>query len=198
MPTSSTTRRAPFAAPCGLCYPPQRSRISWSGRLLLVALSAGLPILTACSGGDVRDFDAAPRVVAPPTAEATPSPTDLVAPLARGTVQLNPGVFTDVLELRQASLAAGTQPEVIAELGNLIDTAPVLHLEVQALFYDVDGRYLGSGSYVEEGHGEDVGDGSHDDPAEDPNALPLHIRADSEFPVEATSAALKVVQFVTE
>lgn len=165
---------------------------------MLVALAAGLPLITACSGGDVRDFDAAPRVVSPPAAEATPSPTDLVASLAPGTVQLNSGVFTDVLELRRASLTTGTQPEVIAELGNLIDTAPVLQLEVQALFYDGDGRYLGSGSYVEEGHGEDDGGGSHDDHAEDLDALPLHIRADSEFPVEATSAALKVVQFVTE
>lgn len=198
MPTSGTTRRAPFAAPYGLRYPPQRSRISWSGRLLLVALAAGLPMLTACSGGDVRDFDAAPRVVDPPTAEATPSPTDRVAPLARGTVQLSPGVFTDVLELRRASLTTGTQPELIAELGNLIDAAPVLHLEIQALFYDDDGRYLGSGSYVEKGHAEDAGDGAHDNPAEDLNALPLYIRADSEFPVEATSAVLEVVQFVTE
>ena len=165
---------------------------------MLVALSAALPMLTACSGGDVRDLDSAPRVVAPPAAQTTPSPADLAAPLARGTVQLTPGVFTDVLELRRASLTTGTQPEVIAALGNLIDTAPVLHLEVQALFYDDDGRYLGSGSYVEDGHGDDVGDGSHDNPADDLNALPLHIRADSEFPVEATSVALTVVQFVTE
>lgn len=184
----STTRRASFAAPSAV----QPRRV-----LLWLAIVVGLPLIAGCSAADgTRVFDASPRVIAPPVAEATPRPSDLAKPPAPGTVELSSGVFTDVLELKNARLTTGTSPEVTAELGSLVDRAPLLQLEVQALFYDGGGRYLGSGSYVEEGKGESAVPESPGPTAF--GTLPVRIRPASPFSVDAASAVLKVIQFVTE
>lgn len=197
MSVRNTTRRAPFAASSAV------SRVTTSVRLRLIASLLGLPLIAGCSSGETtaRVFDAEPRVFTAPATVAAAPPTNLAAPLAPGTVQLNPGAFTDVLQVNKAELKQGTRPRITAELGNLVDTAPLLQLEVKAMFYDGDGRYLGSASYVEEGLGEDEESSesaAHTEDGEDPGVLPLTIEPDSPLPGDAASATITVVQFVTE
>ncbi|MFP5252556.1 MAG: hypothetical protein ACLGH4_02020 [Actinomycetes bacterium] len=176
-------------------------------RLLAGALVAPMLLaLGACTspnGSEARVFDAEPRTVSAPAAAVEQTPADLPSPPAPGSVRLAEGVFTDVLELTAAELTPGRNPVVRAELGNEVDAAPILHLEVRALFYDPDGAYLGQATYVEEGHGEDDHtDERHDrDPGhgDEPfDLLPVRLASEAPLPGRAVSATLQVVQFVTE
>lgn len=174
-------------------------RRPWTKGLVLGALALGFPLVSGCAAPDsqARVLDSGPRIVSAPAAQERQAPADLRTPAAPGTVTLRPGVFTDVLELDHATLTPGRQPAVEAELGNLIDAAPLLQLEVHALFYDDAGKYLGTAAYVEEGHGEnEEGHESHED--EDLGVLPLQLEAEVPLGGEASSAVLDIVQFVTE
>ena len=166
----------------------------------MATASAALVLLGGCSGDQERVFDAEPRVVSAPGEKTSPSPSDLAQPMSPGTVELSPGVFTDVLRLDRAELVQGRRPVLTAQLGNLVDAAPLLQLEVQARFYDRDGRYLGDAVYVEEGHGEeDHGDeGPEEHDGEQYDVLPMRLSPESPLPSVATSSTLHVVQFVTE
>lgn len=168
--------------------------------LSLVALFA----LGGCAtdpGVEQRVFDAEPRTVSAPAAPVAQRPDDLPSPPAVGSVRLIEGAFTDVLELTSADLRAGRTPVIEAELGNPVDAAPLLHLEIRALFYDRTGDYLGEATYIERGHGEDdhageKQEGAHDDEPYD--SLPLTLTTDGPLPGEAVSATLHVIHFVTE
>lgn len=172
---------------------------------------AGLAVLAAmalagCASDadtEARIFDAEPRTVAAPAAPTETRPDDLATPPPVGSVQLADGVFTDVLELTTSHLETGRRPVVVAELGNPVDAAPLLQLEVRALFFDRNGNYLGDATLVEEGHGEDdhtdeahAGDSGHGDEPFD--SLPVRLTTEAPLSAAATSATLQVVQFVTE
>ncbi|OMH24808.1 hypothetical protein BKD30_07295 [Tersicoccus phoenicis] len=108
-------------------------------------------------------------------------------------MHLQPGAFTDVLQLERASMVPGTRPEVVAELSNQIDAAPVQRLVIEARYYDENGKYLGTGSYTDDGRNDRAGN-----PVPSYASLSLRIRPTQQLPRKATSASLRVVQFVTE
>lgn len=165
-----------------------------------------LLVLGACTSTDqpeARVFDAEARTVSAPTPVVEEAPADLPSPPAPGSVRLAEGAFTDVLELTAARLTTGRNPVVVAELGNPVDAAPILHLEVRALFYDPNGVYLGHATYVEEGHGEDNhsderdrGDSEQAETRYD--VLPVRLTPEAPLPSRAVSATLQIRQFVTE
>jgi len=200
-------------APGGLAtsrgVPRHEARSGAAARRLLagVLVAPMLLALGACTSTDrseARVFDAEPRTVSAPAPAIEQTPADLASPPTPGSVRLAEGVFTDVLQLSAAELTTGRTPVVEAELGNQVDAAPILHLEVRALFYDPNGAYLGQAAYVEEGHGEDDHtDKRHDrrDPGHDDDpydVLPVRLAAETPLPGRAVSATLQVVQFVTE
>lgn len=197
--TSTINRGASNAAPPAPSHLLQGNRLTRTA--VPLALLAVLGLVTGCSQVDrtERALAAEPRVVPAPAVRPAPTPEDLATPLRTGTVQLNEGVFTDTLRLDRATLTPGRRPEVAARLGNLVDAAPLLHLEVRALFFDRSGRYLGEGRYVERGHGEDDhGQDAEAHDGEQYDVLPVQITVDAPLPRAATSARLEVVQFVTE
>jgi hypothetical protein len=74
-----------------------------------------------------------------PPASLTPIP-------AVGTVEVEPGPFTDRLEVRDLVLQSGDRPAITASLRNAVDVSEFIVLELRADFYDAQGSYLGFGT----------------------------------------------------
>lgn len=74
-----------------------------------------------------------------PPASLTPVPN-------AGTVAVEPGPFTDRLEINDLALQSGDRPAVTGSLRNAVDVSEFIVLELRADFYDAQGSYLGSGT----------------------------------------------------
>ncbi|MBA2471933.1 MAG: hypothetical protein H0V41_06695 [Pseudonocardiales bacterium] len=115
----------------------------------LLLLVAG----TACtSSTDPADSPAQPAaqvhavVPARTTPERTRTPQPMLVPVPPpGTVQIEPGPFTDRIEITDLALQAGDRPAVTGALRSTVDVSELIVLELHADFYDTQGRYLGSG-----------------------------------------------------
>lgn len=121
-------------------------------------------------------------------------PADLPSPLKPGTVEIVENTFTDVVRIDHLQLRQGTRPVITGSLRSTVDVAPTLRLDIEAFFYDSRGRCLGRATFAEEGHGEDQEEHAHT--ANQPTQLEL--RPQSPLGRPATSATLRVVQFITE
>lgn len=170
------------------------------GALLTVAL-------TACSGRDDAAGTAeqptgpvAPVVVSVTGSAPSRTPPSVLTPApAAGTVRIEPGPFTDRLDITNASLSSGEQPAVTATVQNTVDVSEFIVLELQADFYDASGGYLGSGSatYADEEFATagvtplTHGTGDHSD------AIPVTVPSHTAL-TGAVSAVLTVPQLVNE
>ena len=133
-----------------------------------------------------------------PAPTRTPALTLSPAPAA-GAVQIEPGPFTDRLDITDASLKPGDVPVVTARLRNVVDVSGLILLELRADFYDAAGGYLGFGTAAyadEEFAGPSVvplphGTGEHGDP--------MIVTVPSDAPLtRASSAILTVPQLINE
>lgn len=169
------------------------------GGLVLVLLAGAAGCSTASGQAtDLSEDFAAARPVTVGAPSAPPADTaDLVDVPAAGTVEVVPGPFTDVLRWESLTLEQGSRPRVTGELSSTADVAPLLRLEVLVAFYDATGGYLGEGTFVEEGHGdESVPDTREQQAAVTRSAV--DVRPPAALPAPAVSARLEVVQYVTE
>lgn len=176
---------------------PLRGRV---GRIIAAVIV--LTSTAACSGGaedaSLADrFSAARPVAVTAASPAAPDTADLPWVPPPGTVTLAAGPFSDVLRWETVSLQPGPQPVVTGTLRSTVDVAPLLQLTVRASFYDGAGRYLGQGTFVQEGHGDESVAG-HDESSLPVTGSAVRVAPDKAFAVEAVSARLAVTQFVTE
>lgn len=134
--------------------------------------------------------DTAPTRVPPPTLAPAPS---------AGTVQIEPGPFTDRLAFDDLALQPGERPTVTATVANTVDVSELIVLQLRADFYDTGGRLLGSGTatYADEEFADtgatalEHGTGVHDD------SFAVTVASPQPLPA-ASSAILTVAQLVNE
>ncbi len=135
---SSTTAGAPVRAPL---------RRACRGVLLAAALTActtatAEPPTVAQSGPPAAADSMVPSVEPGPTR----APAPRLEPIpAAGKVQVQDGPFTDRLGLTELTLDPSA-PAVTGVVRDLVDVSELIVLELEADFYDSDGRYLGSGT----------------------------------------------------
>ena len=165
--------------------------------LLLLAGAVGCSTASEQASGLSDDFAAARPVTVGAPSVPPAETADLVDVPAAGTVEMVPGPFTDVLRWESLTLEQGSRPRVTGELSSTADVAPLLRLEVRVAFYDATGGYLGEGTFVEEGRGdESVPDTREQQAAVTRGAV--DVRPPAALPAPAVSARLEVVQYVTE
>jgi len=132
--------------------------------------------------------------------QPTRTPPASLAPVpAVGTVEVEPGPFTDRLEVTDLALQPGVHPAVFARLRNAVDVSELIVLELRADFYDAQGGYLGFGSatYADEEFADTGaaplthGTGNHGE------AFTISVPSNAPL-TGATSAILTVPQLVNE
>ncbi|MBI2684386.1 MAG: hypothetical protein HYX33_03180 [Actinobacteria bacterium] len=111
----------------------------------------------------------------------------LTPPLPVRGVRIEPGAFTDRLQLEGLRIERGPRPVVRGRLRGMVDVSEFLVLEVRAAFYDRRGSLVGSGRQV----WSSVLAGPADAPVR------LAIRPTREAPT-AVAAVVSVPQLVNE
>lgn len=172
--------------------------------VLLLAVFTGCTSSTDPAGGAGSSAQSTTQVQAVVPTRTAPAPTrtppaTLVPAPPPGTVQIEPGPFTDRLDITDLALQAGDRPVVTGTFSNTVDVSELIVLELRADFYDTQGRYLGSGTaaYADEEFADNGatplthGTGVHDESftVAVPSTTPL---------TGATSAVLTVPQLVNE
>lgn len=199
-PRLERTGGAPGPAPLrGSARPGRRA----AARLVIATALLSLGAV-ACSSGTGTDaarrdgFDSARPVVVAAPSVPPPDTADLRDVPSAGTVVAEPGPFDDVLRWEGLTLQTGLDPTVTGTLASTVDVAPLLALEVRVSFYDAAGKYLGEGTFLEEGTGEEA-EGETDIHSGEPvTSSVVTVRPDADLGGDAVSARLSVVQFVTE
>ncbi|MFE6845408.1 hypothetical protein [Streptomyces sp. NPDC057686] len=132
------------------------------GAAAALAATTFLVLAAGCSGstdaGGDRGGAGRPAGSAAPVAMPAPSgaaaPAAVLAPPAEpGEIRVDPGPFTDRVQLTALTLGPTGKPGVTGHLAVTSDVSDVLGLELRAAYYDAAGRLLGSGTfhYQEEG-----------------------------------------------
>lgn len=183
--------------PAGAPVPAPLRGVRGSLALVLLAGAAGCSTASGPPSGRSDDFAAARPVTVGAPSVPPAETADLVDVPAAGTVEVMPGPFTDVLRWESLALEQGSRPRVTGELSSTADVAPLLRLEVQVTFYDAAGRYLGEGTFVEEGHGDESVPDTHEEQAAITRSA-VDVRPSAALSAPAASARLVVVQYVTE
>ena len=155
----------------------------------MVALLIAAPIVAGC-GGSTRALPTAPATGAPASVirkkEAAPA-ARLALPLATGTVRLEASPFSDRVRLTNLSVASGVRPSVNGRLRGAIDVSDILVLELQANFYDRQGRLVSSGRHS----WHEINAGPQD------KVLRFSVRSATAAPT-AVAATLSLAQLVNE
>ncbi|MDI2128428.1 hypothetical protein [Yinghuangia seranimata] len=136
--------------------------------LVLAAFVTACALAGCSSSDDDKPAAAAPPAVAMPAARTAVGPAQQLTPPAQpGEVRIEPGPFTDRLQI--TGLRLTDQPGITGHLRIGSDVSDTLALEVHAAFYDADGRLVGTGTfqYQEE---EEVGPATKQDNAHSPRA----------------------------
>lgn len=119
--------------------------------VLLLTVVTGCTSSTDPAGGPGSPAGSTTQTPAVVPTRTAPAPTrappaTLVPALAPGTVLIEPGPFTDRLDITDLVLLAGERPVVTGTFSNTVDVSELIVLELQADFYDDQGHYLGSGT----------------------------------------------------
>ena len=138
---------------------------------------------------DVAAQPPAPSIVTrstPNTQTSPASPARLDPVPAAGSASVEPGPFTDQLDISKLRLVPSRRPEVRASLLQATDVSEVLSLILRASFYDARGRLLGSAT-------RDLGETEEFFDA----ALDVRLVAADRLP-GAASATLGILSYVPE
>jgi hypothetical protein len=178
------------------CWTPLRAALCAAALLVVAAGCGSSPDATGGStSGPVQPVI---PIRSSPAPARTPALT-LATTLAAGNVQIEPGPYTDRLDITGAALQPGDRPVVTAQLRNAVDVSGLILLELRADFYDTAGGYLGFGTAA-----------YADEEFADSSAIPLPhgtgergdsfvVTVTSDAPLTgASSAVLTVPQLVNE
>ncbi|WP_369776933.1 hypothetical protein [Streptomyces sp. R33] len=129
--------------------------------LVLAAGCSGTTDADGARGGAGKPAGSAAPVAIPAPGRA-PAPAAVLAPPPKpGEIRLEPGPFTDRVQLTALTLAPAGKPGVTGHLAITSDVSDVLSLELRAAYYDADGRLLGTGTFHYQEEGADAPAGDH-------------------------------------
>ncbi|MEV0414122.1 hypothetical protein AB0I68_25730 [Streptomyces sp. NPDC050448] len=166
--------------------------------LVFAAGCSGSPDADGAKGGAGKPAGSAAQV-AMPAPSGAPAPAAVLAPPAKpGEIRLEPGPFTDRVQLTALTLVPAGKPGVTGHLAITSDVSDVLSLDLRAAYYDADGRLLGTGTfhYQEEGTDGPGGD-HHDGPRAAENGIDFTVPAD-QLTGTPSSAVLSLPVLVNE
>ncbi|MER7463036.1 hypothetical protein [Streptomyces sp. NPDC097981] len=131
-----------------------------------LATAAFLVLAVGCSAGPDGAAAGKPAGSAAPVALPAPSGAPapaavLAAPAKAGEVRVEPGPFTDRVQLTALTLTPAGKPGISGHLAITSDVSDVLSLDLRAAYYDADGRLLGTGTFHYQEEGADTPGGDH-------------------------------------